>query len=484
MRKRSELLFSTLLVPIDFLALTAAFVIAYILRVKIDARPVANPIAALDFLQISLLVLPVWIIIFALSGLYGLSGLRGRWEEYGKVFLAVSGGVMFLILLDFVWRQPLFPSKAVPVYAYGFGLLFVLLGRSLIRSLQRWLFRFGIGVHRSLVVGSGDIAQRIIHDLTRHGSGYRLLGAVDSARGAAKRLVGVPVYSSWHQAKEVLGERGIDEIIQADSALDQDEILEMVTYATNNHIAYKFVPNQFGVFAAASTLGYMAGIPVMEIRLTPLDGWGRIIKRSFDFLGALFGLIILSPVMLAVALAIRLTDPGPIVFRHARKSRDGEEVKVLKFRTMIWRYCDGPNRPYKSAIETLTAMGRTDLIPEFQRDQKLADDPRVSRLGRFLRKTSLDELPQLFNVLVGDLSLVGPRPIVEAEVERYGDKGASLFALKPGITGLWQASGRSDLSYDERVKLDIFYVENWSLLLDIKIIIKTFISVLRRQGAH
>ena len=156
----------------------------------------------------------------------------------------------------------------------------------------------------------------------------------------------------------------------------------------------------------------------------------------------------------------------------------------MKFRTMMWKYCDGPGRPYKNAIETLTAMGRRDLIAEFKRDQKLANDPRVSRFGRFLRRTSLDELPQLFNVLSGDMSLVGPRPIVPAELEHYGDRSANFLALKPGITGLWQISGRSDISYDERVKLDIYYVENWSLGLDLKIVLKTALAIFTARGAY
>ena len=152
MRKRSELFFSVILVPLDFLALLSAFVVAYIIRVKLEGKPVANPIAAVDFLQFLLILLPVWIIIFALSGLYAQSNLRGRLSEIGKVFVAVSGGVMFCILLDFFQPQSLFPSKAVPIYAYGLGLIFVLLSRTFVRTLQRWLFQFGVGVHNAVII--------------------------------------------------------------------------------------------------------------------------------------------------------------------------------------------------------------------------------------------------------------------------------------------------------------------------------------------
>jgi lipopolysaccharide/colanic/teichoic acid biosynthesis glycosyltransferase len=186
-----------------------------------------------------------------------------------------------------------------------------------------------------------------------------------------------------------------------------------------------------------------------------------------------------------VAIMVKLRDPaGPILYRHHRLSRNGVSVPVLKFRTMLWKYCDGPGRPYHSAEETLTAMGREDLIEEFHRMQKIENDPRVSRLGKFLRRTSLDELPQLFNVLQGNMSLVGPRPIIQAELEHYGDRGAVFLALKPGITGLWQISGRSDISYEDRVKLDIYYVEHWTLFLDIRILLKTLRTMLNGKGAY
>jgi exopolysaccharide biosynthesis polyprenyl glycosylphosphotransferase len=485
MRKRSELFFSLILVPLDFIALVAAFVAAYIIRVKIEARPVAHPIAALDFLQLLLVLLPVWILIFALAGLYNQSSLRGRLGELGKVFIAVSGGVMFMILLDFMQPQSLFPSKSVPIYAYGLGLLFVWTARTVVRAIQRGLFNSGIGVHQAVIVGSGDIAQRIAHDLSLTRSGYRLLGCIDTARNASKRMPGLAIYRSLDDVLASLGPKvHLDEIIQADSGLNQEEVLALVNYATNHHIVYRFIPNQFGLYATNSVIGSLAGVPMIEIKLTPLDGWGRIVKRVFDVIGAILGLILLSPVFLAVAIAIKLKDPGPIFFRHRRLSRAGQELYMYKFRSMGWKFNNDPEYKGKSQIEIFTMMGRPELVAEFKRDQKVQDDPRVSGIGQFLRRTSLDELPQLINVFKGDMSLVGPRPVVPVELERYGDQGASFLALKPGITGLWQISGRNDISYEDRVKLDIYYVENWSMWLDIKILMKTVVTILQRKGAY
>ncbi len=207
-------------------------------------------------------------------------------------------------------------------------------------------------------------------------------------------------------------------------------------------------------------------------------------KRAIDVLGAAAGLLLLAPVLLVLMLVVKLHDPaGPVFYRQNRLGQGGKLIKVLKFRTMRWQYSTGPDRPYKTAQEAFVAMGRADLLEEFEVAQKVAEDPRVSPLGAFLRRTSLDELPQLLNALFGDLSLVGPRPIVEQELARYGEHGVTFLAAKPGITGLWQVSGRSETTYDERVQLDVSYVRNWNLLLDLAILVRTVVVVAAKRGA-
>ena len=206
-------------------------------------------------------------------------------------------------------------------------------------------------------------------------------------------------------------------------------------------------------------------------------------KRFADIVGASLALFLLAPLFVLVALLVKVCDPaGPVFYRQNRVGRGGRAVGVLKFRSMTWAYSTGPDRPYKTAAEAFEAMGRPELAREFEREQKLAHDPRVSRLGHFLRRSSLDELPQLVNALLGELSLVGPRPVIADELERYGDHAHRYLAVKPGITGLWQVSGRSGTGYADRVRLDVHYVTQWRLTLDLIILVKTVRTVLVREG--
>jgi exopolysaccharide biosynthesis polyprenyl glycosylphosphotransferase len=363
--------------------------------------------------------------------------------------------------------------------------LFVAFGRQLVHTIQRHLFTFGVGVRRTVVIGSGPIAKKIIEDLKRTKvTGYKIVGLIDTARNASKRIPKVPVFANLAQAVEKFGKRGFDEVIQADSALEPEEVMEVLEYASSHHIAFRFVPNQFGLYATNTSMDTMAGMPVIEIRQTPLDGWGRIIKRMFDVFGAAVGLILLSPLLLLVALAIKVLDPGPVFYRQKRLSRNGEPINILKFRSMYAKLSDGEGYGVKSVADAFKALGKEDMISEFEVENKLQDDPRVSPIGKFLRRTSLDEFPQLINVLKGDLSLVGPRPMLESELDRFGEHLPRVLALRCGVTGLWQVSGRTDVGFEGRVKFDIYYVENWSLWLDLKIILKTISIIFLGKGAY
>jgi lipopolysaccharide/colanic/teichoic acid biosynthesis glycosyltransferase len=216
---------------------------------------------------------------------------------------------------------------------------------------------------------------------------------------------------------------------------------------------------------------------MISVHQTPLVGWGDILKRVFDFFVSLILIIILSPILLLVYIIKKIVDPGPAFYVSKRLSRFSEPIKLIKFRSMDAKYGG------RDAAEEFREMGREDLAIEYEKKRKVTNDPRITRFGKFLRDTSLDEFPQLFNVLKGDISLVGPRPILPQEVKMIRGRAALLHSVRSGMTGLWQVSGRSALSFDERIDLEMFYAQNWSFWLDIKILFKTVYVVLRKKGA-
>ena len=469
-----ELFFYTVLVPVDLIAVLAAFAVAMQIP-RWSGVVVAEP--SWSFLPVFLAVSPLWVAVFALVGLYTEAGVRNRWSEAGKVFVATAAPAMLLVVVDSLHPGAMFPVKELPVLGYLLSFTFVLVGRNTLHGVQHALFARDLGVHRALVIGSGPVAQHIVRtlEMTRR-SGYRVVGVLDESDApGGSVLATLPSFRTVAEASAALGGH-FDEIIHADSSLPRDDILEILRFANDHHLAYRFVPHQSGLYAPDTVVSTLAGVAVVKIRVTPLEGWGRIIKRGFDIVGSACGLLLIAPLLAVIAVVIAVVDGRPVMFRQERIGRAGETFRILKFRTMRTAYSGRP------ALEVFEELGRDDLVEEFQREQKVKNDPRVSPLGAFLRRTSLDELPQLWNVLRGELSLVGPRPIVRDELVKFGDFKSTILALQPGITGLWQTSGRNDISYEERVKLNIQYVESWSLRLDVLILMRTLALVLRGGG--
>ncbi len=461
-----------------------AYITAYQLR-ALEPKPLLEYSSFSSFSLLAVALIPVSILTFAACGLYSTRQSYSRLSEVGRVMVAVSLGVMMLIVVDYLnLGVPLFPGRKVPFYALGLGVLLVLTTRQLVRWAMQVGYARGRGLHNIIVVGTGVLAARLVDDLVKRGRGNNVVAVVSATDAGALFRGQVPVYATIDQALDA-HRVVIDELVHADPAMDRDGAAQLMQLANTRGMGYRFVPDLYGVYAAGSTLTTVSGVPVMEVRLTSLDGWATVGKRAIDLVGSAVGLFLLAPLFLTIATLVKLHDPtGPVFYRQERLGRGGQRVGIYKFRSMLWEYSTGPDRPYKTAAEAFTAMGREDLCAEFEIAQKVAEDPRVSRFGSFLRRTSLDELPQLLNSLLGHISLVGPRPITQVELERYGPHQSSFLALKPGITGLWQVSGRSDTGYDERVKLDVYYVENWSAWLDVSILARTMVTVAARRGAY
>lgn len=470
--KRSEVLLTILAVLVDAIMIFAAFFGAYQLRAETEILQVVYLWPLPEYLRFVGLIIPFWIVIFALAGLYRSKHGRAQWGQFTKVFMAVSSAIMFVVAWVFLSRT-LFFSRLIIIYAWVMAVFLVFIGRLLINALQRWLFRYNIGVRKVIIMGLTDTASTLKHQLeTEQELGYKVVNGL--FKPGVKEL------------KHFLSHNpNIDEIIVADSEVPSDVMLDILAIAEEYNITFRLVPNLFEVKSTNVDVETLAAVPIIGYRRTSLTGWAGVIKRIFDIVMSTLAIILLSPILLLIACLIKIDSPGPILYRHKRIGYGKRYFYLYKFRTMKQEYCTGDGFTGKSDAEIFNQeFNDPTLVKEFEKQQKLKNDPRVTSLGNILRKTSLDELPQFFNVFVGNLSLVGPRPIVQAELSRYGQYRHRLFIVKPGVTGLWQVSGRSDMPYNERVKLDMFYIENWSLWNDIIILVKTVFVMLFRKNAY
>jgi exopolysaccharide biosynthesis polyprenyl glycosylphosphotransferase len=481
MKSNASLIYGLILVFGDSLALVAAFVAAYAIRGPLSKVPVATPVPAVEYLKAFLLLLPFWILIFALLGLYSNSIQEKRFAELGKLLVGSFIGLLFVISYSYLLGKTIFPARLVPVY--GFSLAFVLLVayRNLARTIRAYLYKYDIGITNVLIIGNTKIARELTENLAnRHLSGYRIVGVVGSKKHTLKHFPHIKVFETFRDAVSKLRANDIHSIVQTELYANSAKNNEILEFAQSHHIAYRFVPGNSELFVGNIAVElFRSQIPVIAVHQTALIGWGRIVKRLTDILLGSIALIIAIPIMILVALAIKISDPwAPVLFKDKRLTRFNNLINIYKFRTHKHTYSG------LTPEEAFAKMGRPELIKKYRElGDQLPDDPRITRLGRFLRRTSLDELPQLFNVVKGDISLVGPRALQVNELEKY-DKKDLILAIKSGLTGLAQVSGRRSISFEERRKLDLYYVQNWSFWLDLIILIKTIKVVFRRIGAR
>jgi len=468
--KKSELFFGALLVPVDFMMLVLAASLAYWLRFTAgvtEIKPVLFDFPFSEYLKVVLLVLPFFILVFAFEGLYSLKTTRSFLKEFFKIILAVSVGLAILIVVIFL-NPEWFSSRFIILTAWFLAIILVTLARYSINFIQKLLLIYkGIGMHRLVLVGRNGFKEILVREFDRHPEfGYRIVAREDKLDIDSLRLI--------------KKSRGIDEIVVCDPNFPSADLRKLNEYCNRNRIGLKFIPTLLQTISTNFDINILFGEPVIEIKNTPLDGWGKITKRVFDIVGSVFGIIIASPIMLITAAAIKLDSRGPIIFRNERVGHKGN-FDLYKFRYMKTEFCTGPQNPeHKKALEYEKELIKNQSVrrgPLY----KIKNDPRKTRVGKFIEAVSIDELPQLFNVLVGDLSLVGPRPHQPREVESYEEWQKRTISIKPGMTGLAQISGRSDLSFEDEAKLDIYYIENWSLWMDIQILFKTFFVLFRRR---
>ncbi|MDB5165286.1 MAG: Undecaprenyl-phosphate galactose phosphotransferase [Candidatus Saccharibacteria bacterium] len=469
--------YSLILILIDAIILFLAFVVAYVLRVQYDPRPLVSEVYAREYFLSFLFIVPVWIGVFAALGLYRPSTYNRRLVEWGKIALGSFVGILLVIGYEYISGSHLFPARLVAAYALLGSFLLIVLEREILRIARSFLFYFGKGTSRLLIIGDSLATKDIASELAEtHKSGYQVV-----AIAGPKKLIpaGLEVihFSSVEAALKNIKTLGITTIIQTDLYASAERNQRILGAAQTHHISYNFIPGEAEFYAGKNTVDVFLGYPMISVSQTPLIGWGAIAKQIFDAIASLLLVIILSPLFLLLFILQKLFNPGPAFYISHRLSQFSKPVRLIKFRSMDHRYGK------KDAADEFRAMGRDDLAREYETNRKVANDPRITRFGNFLRVTSLDELPQLLNVLKGDLSLVGPRPILPQEANFSPVRTALLHSVKSGVTGLWQVSGRSSLSFEERIELELFYAQNWSFWLDIKILFKTIGVVLRKTGA-
>jgi exopolysaccharide biosynthesis polyprenyl glycosylphosphotransferase len=364
-------------------------------------------------------------------------------------------------------------SRGVTVYVWVLLIVLLSLGRTVYRGLQGMLHRHGVGVQRLLIVGATDVGKMVMQSVTsRPDLGYQLEGFVVERAAETERDFGRFRFLGTVAHLPALVESGrVDQIIVALPAASHEDVAPIVGLCERHGVGLKIVPDLFETSLGRVNVDEIAGIPLLDVKDRPLRRLERAAKRVLDIVIAGLALVLTSPLFALIALAIRLETGSPVLLAQRRVGLDGRVFKCWKFRTM---------RRDAGELRAVLA-GRNEVEgPLF----KIRNDPRCTPLGRRLRRLSLDELPQLWNVLKGDMSLVGPRPPLPEEVEQYDERQRRRLQVKPGMTGLWQVSGRSDLHFDEMVMMDLYYAGNWSLALDSKILLRTVVAVLRRHGAY
>ncbi len=452
-------------------------------------------------------LVPVRLAMLVYQRVFRLQGAFSYVNEFIKVFKAVTVGSLLIISFTFLFRggfafREFSYSRGVFALDFALALIVFSIFHLGLRYVQTLVRARDINLIPTLIVGTNQEAEQTIRELQeRKDLGYRVVGiiatevtektgeiqrnfSVSSVNAAAKNSSAVEIVGTLNELPDVITQLGIQEVIITDSSLPSEKLFEaMMQIGRKQKVEFRLAPSLFNFMPQKTSVEQIGVLPMVRLFREPLSDAERFTKRAFDILIAAVLIILLSPVWLLIALFIKFDSKGATFFKQERVGMDGRLFLCYKFRTMKSDADENLHREaYRKNIEGLSeANAGDDEKPVFG---KVKNDPRVTRVGRFLRRTSLDELPQFLNVLIGDMSVVGARPPIPYEVEDYDIRHRKRLDMKPGITGLWQVSGRNRLTFEEMVQIDLFYIENWTLWLDLKIILLTLPAVLRGDGAR
>ena len=466
-----RLLVSMLLLG-DVVALAAAFALAYYLR--FEQLPYFAGYSFRYYALLTALAIAAWLPIFTVARLYDRQLLLGGTQEYASVVNACTAGTMLLVVAGFFRADQLTLSRGWLILAWLLSILFVGSMRFLLRRVVYRLRRRGYFLSPALILGANEEGLALAQQLQAWPTcGLRLLGFVDDATPSGTHLLnGLRVLGSTADLPELVERYAIAELVIATSALSRPTLLAVFQqYGTSPLVNIRLSSGLFEILTTGVQVKEMAYVPLVNLSKVRLTGIDVFLKTALDYVITIPALILISPLLFIIAILVKLDSPGPLIHRRRVLGLGGRELDAFKFRTMM-----------VNADEIL--QQNPELKQALENDFKLKNDPRVTRFGRTLRKHSLDELPQLFNVLLGQMSLVGPRMIAPEEAENYGQWRMNLLTVKPGMSGLWVVSGRSDIPYSERVQLDMRYIRNYTIWLDLHILFQTIPAMLRGRGAY
>jgi len=469
-QSRARTVFAVTLALTDMVMATLAFYLAYLMRRWIPWPEQAQNMGQLsDYTSLIVTHVLSIVTVFGFSRLYHLTRATSRIDEFYSVFKSTSVGTMVGVALSSLLFKntslAMDYSRGMVFYGWGLTIVLITLGRLIHAHVRSRLRGRGWGCDRVLIVGTGDVG-RMVHQKIQSnpGMGYEVAGFVTANSSDGEAPLGAEILGSAAELAPLIEQHDVDEVIIALPEATHQDILMLLSECERGQVTIKVFPDVFQIMASPVGIGDLGGLPLVTVRDIALRGWRRVAKRLMDIVGASIGLIILSPVMMMVAILIKLDSRGPVFYVQERMGLDAKPFSMLKFRSM--RQNAEANGP-----------GWT-----------VEDDPRITRLGRILRRINVDELPQLINVLLGQMSLVGPRPErpiyvnqFRRSIPRYMDRHWE----KAGLTGWAQVNGlRGDTSISERTKYDLWYIENWSLLLDVKILIRTVFNVFELPNAY
>lgn len=468
MKKKFDLFFNVITIPLDFLLIYLASISSYKLRFQefiTDIRPAIYGFDFSYYSKMSFYLAFFVVFIFIILGVYKIKSNKSFVEEFSKIIVSTTFAMMFFVIYIFFKREYL-DSRFIILFAGVFTVLYLSIYRAGMTFLRHFLYKKGFGNTNVVLIGESSNNFNLIKNEFDNNKrrGFNIVKCVKD-------------YDEFLVFLRENKELKIDEIVKVNSNCFEDT-LKFMDFCEYNHIILKYVADLFDSRTTNIGIDTSIGVPLIEIKKTKLDGWGRVIKRFIDIIFSIFFIILFSPIFIITIIAIKINSKGSIFYRNERVGQDNEMIKVLKFRSMQSDYCTS-NDNYKAMAyeEELikNSNSRSGAI------YKIKNDPRITKVGKFIRKYSIDELPQFFNVLFGNMSIIGPRPHQKREVEKYDKKQLRILDIKPGITGLAQVSGRSDLNSSDEFKLDKYYIDNWSLFLDFKILFKTPFAVLRKR---